>query len=342
MGVAVMFSTLAALFAVLEVGARVLETLRSDLAPGESWAIHDPELGYRNRPGWGDHNAHGLRGDPVEDPKRRFRLLVVGDSVPYSGDDATDTFPGRLEARFAADPSLEPIEVLNAGTRGYTNFQQTRWTERHGFALDPDLIAICFVLNDLHHILHRFEVVDGKITGERYAFSDEAVQRVESRLYRVLRKSRLLVLLRRQLAIADDLIALYVGGGFGFDYRPDFATAWQEEPWETVESQLAETLARARDRGIPVFLVLVPFGEQLLPEVLARDPEHVMYPQRRLAEIAERLEVPLLDLTGDLDPILDMGPDRIHLTPRGRGVTAERIARFLREEDLVPLVPQGG
>ena len=56
------------------------------------------------------------------------------------------------------------------------------------------------MLNDLHHILHRFEVVDGEIVGERYAFSDEAVRSVESPVYRVIQRSRFLVWLRRQCA----------------------------------------------------------------------------------------------------------------------------------------------
>ena len=273
MGLAAMGLAFLLLFVVLEVGFRLAEAaLAEEVAPGESWAAYDEDLAYRNRPGWGDHNAHGLRDHPVDDPKRRFRVLVVGDSVPYYGDDVDDTWPGRLETLLNADPAAPAAEVLNAGTRGYTNYQQTLWLEKYGLALEPDLVLVSFVLNDLHHILHRFEVVDGEIVGQEYSFSQEAVESVDSGLYRLLRKSHLLVWLRRRLAIFDDLVALYTQDGFSFDYRPDFSTAWQDAPWEDVEAQLGRVVALGEERGFEVAVVVFPFGDQLREDYLARDP----------------------------------------------------------------------
>jgi lysophospholipase L1-like esterase len=305
-------------------------------APGESWAIYDEDLGYRPRPGFEGWNSLGLRDDAIETPKRRFRVLMLGDSVPFYGDTPADTFPGHLERALAANAALAPSEVLNAGVRGYTNYQEMVFLEKYGVSAEPDLVGVSFVLNDLHRILHEFQRVDGKIVGQKYAFASGAKQGVESPLYRLLAKSHFLVWLRGQLSVFDALIELYAGDQFSFELRPDFNTAWQEAPWRDVEAQLARMRALGDERGFRVFVVAFPFAEQLRADYLARDEAFVRFPQRKLAEICARHGIPLLDLFGELDAAQDFDADRIHLTAAGRRRAGERIARFLADEGLVP------
>ena len=134
-------------FVVCEIGIRVVESARqAKEAAGESWAIYDENLGYRPRPDFGDSNAHGLRGSAVDAPKQRFRVLMLGDSVIYYGDDASDTVPGQLERALRVEPRLAPTEVLNAGVRGYTNYQELGYLKQYGVALEPDLVGVAFVL----------------------------------------------------------------------------------------------------------------------------------------------------------------------------------------------------
>ena len=334
---ALLAATLLILFALCEIGIRIVDAVRkSGEATATSWAVYDEHLGYRPRPGVDGVNADGLRGDPIETPKRRFRILMLGDSVAFYGDDAGDTFPGHLQRVLRADSRLVPHEVLNAGVRGYTNHQELMYLKHYGVHLEPDLVGVAFVLNDLHRILHQFKVEDGKIVGQHYTFADEAVRSVESPIYQLARKSRFLVWLRRQLSVFDQLIELYAGQDFSFDYRPDFSTAWREEPWRDIEAQLGEMVALGRARGFRVFLVAFPFGEQLRPDYLARNRAYVTYPQKKLAGIAGRLDIPYLDLFNELDLSQDFDPDRIHLTKRGREVAGKRIARFMIDEALVP------
>ena len=325
-------------FSACEIGIRIVETVRqANEADGESWAIYDENLGYRPRPNFGDANADGLRGGAVETPKRHFRVLILGDSVIYYGKDAGDTVPGQTERALRAEAKVAATEVLNAGVRGYTNYQQLVYLRQYGVALEPDLVGVAFVLNDLHRILQKFKVEDGKIVGQDYAFADEAVRSVESPLYRLARQSHFLVWLRRQFSVFDDLIEIYAGKGFTFDYRPDFNAAWREAPWRDIETQLGEMVALGRERGFRVFLVAFPFGEQLRPDYLARNREYVTYPQRKLAAITGRLGIPYLDLFPVLDLAQDFNSDRVHLTQRGRAVVGDRIARFLVDERLVPM-----
>lgn len=323
--------------AVGEIATRVLEAAEAARErAGQSWAIYDADLGYRPRPGFDGWNEQGLRDDPLETPKRRFRILMLGDSVPFYGESAADTFPGHLESDLRADASLAPSEVVNAGVRGYTNYQELRYLQKYGVALEPDLVGVAFVLNDLHKILHQFKVENGVIVGQTYTFSSEAQQQVQSPVYRLLAQSHFLVWLRRKLSLFDDLIELYAGSGYSFELRPDFNTAWREEPWRVVEGQLAQMAALGRERGFRVFLVAFPFAEQYRPDYLARDADYVRFPQRKLAEICGRLGIPLLDLWDALDPGRDFDADRIHLTAAGRVRTGEVIARFLAERKLVP------
>jgi lysophospholipase L1-like esterase len=324
-------------FGAAEIATRVLEaSAAAKEGAAESWAIYDAELGYRPRPGFDGWNELGLRDDSLETPKRKFRVLLLGDSVPFYGETPADTYPGHLERALQANAALAPSEVVNAGVRGYTNYQETLFLEKYGVTAEPDLVGVSFVLNDLHKILHQFKVVDGEIVGQTYSFSSEAQQQVQSPLYRLLAKSHFLVWLRRQLAVFDDLIELYAGDQFSFELRPDFSSAWQEAPWRDVEAQLARARELGEQRGFRMFVVAFPFAEQLRPDYLARDAERVRFPQRKLAELCARLGIPVLDLFDELDAAQDFEADGIHLTAVGRRRAGERIARFLAEQRLVP------
>jgi lysophospholipase L1-like esterase len=324
-------------FSAAEIATRMLESAAAAKeVAGESWAIYDADLGYRPRPGYDGWNELGLRDDALARPKRKFRVLLLGDSVPFYGDTPADTYPSHLERALAENEALAPSEVVNAGVRGYTNYQEALFLEKYGVTAEPDLVGVSFVLNDLHRILHQFKVVDGEIVGQTYAFSSESQRRVQSPVYRVLAKSHFLVWLRRQLAVFDDLIELYAGDQFSFELRPDMATAWQEAPWRDVEAQLARVRDLGAQRGFRVFVVAFPFADQLRPDYLQRDAAFMRFPQRKLAEVCGRLGIPVLDLFEELDAAQDFEDDRIHLTAAGRRRAGERIARFLAEEQLVP------
>lgn len=84
-----------------------------------------------------------------------MKTICLGDSIAYYGDDPGGTYPGRLEAVLDADPTLASIEVLDAGVRGYTNYQEMMFLRLHGVALEPDPVGVSFCLNDLHRFTHR-------------------------------------------------------------------------------------------------------------------------------------------------------------------------------------------
>lgn len=331
---AVAFSLLLS-FVVLEIGLRVLETMGGG---GESWVVRDDEIGYRTRPGVLDTNELGLRDDPIDPVKRGFRILMLGDSIPFYGDDAADTYVGRLERLLATDhPERPRIDVINAGVKGYTTYQELLYLKKFGLDFEPDLVGVSFCFNDLHRFAHRFEFDErGNVVGQGYSFTDEAVRSVDSPLYALARKSHFLVWMRRRLAVFDSIVNLATRGGYTFDYRPDFANAWKDEPWVEIEQWLGEMSRLGKEHGFPVFVVSFPFGEQLRADYLSRDRDYVRKPQRKLGEICARLGIPYLDLFDGFDAERDLIDDRIHLTPVGRQHAAERVAEFLAARSLLP------
>ena len=321
-------------FALLEACVRLYDSLRLGAA-GELWAVYDEALGYRNNPAGGDHSAEGFRDRPLAPKAGRFRIVVLGDSVAYYGDNLDDTFPGRLRTQLNRPYDNEQFDVVNTSVRGWTNWQEVRFLQSRVDELEPDLVLVAFVLNDCHRTLHAFRIDGGRIVGQEFDFNPEVVAQVDSWTYRTLRRSRLLVWLRQQL-IHIDADALGASDAYSFEYRPDFRTAWLDEPWRQVDEQLGQLKALGTRRGFRVVLVVFPFGDQYRRDYLDRDREYVLKPQRRLATIGARLGIPLIDLYSELDPGVDLMQDGIHLTTAGRRHVAVHLAVSLTRAGLLP------
>lgn len=96
-------------------------------------------------------NALGMRDDEVAVRKApgRFRILVLGDSHLFGwGVGQDESFAQVLERRLEA---LAPgrFEVLNAGVPGYNTVMEERYFELHADELEPDLVLVHYVDNDM-------------------------------------------------------------------------------------------------------------------------------------------------------------------------------------------------
>jgi|KBSSwiStaDraftv2_1062776.scaffolds.fasta_scaffold67172_2 lysophospholipase L1-like esterase len=141
-------ATLATLL-LAEVVVRALG-LAPKLVPipiGDLKVITDRELIWVNNPGSDDIDELGFRGREVERPKRRQRILVLGDSVAFgTGLDEAASIPRRLEHALA-ERGIEG-EVLNGGVPGYDSTQEARALELLDPEVDPDLVLVVYCLND--------------------------------------------------------------------------------------------------------------------------------------------------------------------------------------------------
>ena len=162
--------TFAATLVVLLAGVALAEflarrALGRDFVPGlpmgrtvQATAIHHPELGWANRPSLETRiiapefdcalsiNSNGLRDreHSYEADDDVFRVVLLGDSIAWGWgvDDGLD-FADQAEEALG-----DGVEILNLSCPGYSTDQQLLILEHEGWRYEPDLVLLCFVLND--------------------------------------------------------------------------------------------------------------------------------------------------------------------------------------------------
>jgi lysophospholipase L1-like esterase len=359
---------LALLFAVIAMGVL-----------GDRWLLakfglplwqHDPELGYHQRPhavrsltGFGRPNdsiridAYGFHDTefPRAKPEGELRILALGDSVTQ-GYALTyeETFSAGLERLLAkTDRSHRSFQVINAGVHGYSTYQE-RGVLARNLDLDPDLVLVGFVLNDVTEPF----VTDPKFggTGLDYHGVTETGSAVSGWLANETGVGRLVQMFaaRGKTLDAEKRLEVYNVRHMAEASRTDPA---MQEAWRVILAQLDDLYALARAHDKPVLLVVFPFTFQLASPSL-RAPQEIV-----AAHAAER-GVPVLDLTNDFaaavfddpeiksllqrkrysdDELLAFYRWRIeryfydddHLTPRGHELVAEKLLAYLEAHGFV-------
>ena len=329
--------------ASLEIGLRVSVALRRSAreaaASGhEYWAIYDPDLLYRGNPKFPGMNSDGLRDHPIGPKGNRFRILMLGDSVGYYGDNVDDTMVAYLREELKSTYHAE-IDVINACMNGYGTHQELVYLEKYGVAFHPDLVGVQFCVNDLHKSLADFQVQNGRLVPGTYGRNEQALQEARSWPKRLAHKSYLLLWLGDNFPIARAYFRWQVNHGFAFDYNPRLLLAWQDRPWNDFEGYLRQMAELGKQRGFKVFLAPAPYADQYQPAYLQRDRAYVLKPQQKLREICNRLGIAYYDPYSDLT-FGDMKKDRLHLTQQGRVKMGRAIAHFLLSSGLLPQPPQ--
>ena len=116
--------------------------------------LPDPELNYRHRPGFETRyqgydvrfNELGLREPPLAGlVPSETRIVILGDSVAFGwGVAEEDTFGSQLERQLGGG-----ARTVNTGVCSYNTVQQLRFLERSGSRLQPDLVFLLYVENDV-------------------------------------------------------------------------------------------------------------------------------------------------------------------------------------------------
>ncbi len=123
---------------------------------------YDELLGWRKVPGasgWHvtseyrvleEFNSRGLRGPEYAyaTPEDVYRVLVLGDSFVEGYSVAyEDLFTERLR-RMLEESTGRPVEIINAGTGGYSTDQELLFFNSEGVKYAPDLTVVTFYEND--------------------------------------------------------------------------------------------------------------------------------------------------------------------------------------------------
>ncbi len=152
--------SLAMCFGVLEAGLRLIPAF----APPRTMNRFDPLTGWSKEPGRTverdvvgqeivfELNEEGLRDDPGVGPRKEpgtYRVLMLGDSfvLGYTVNRA-DLFVDLLEGWWKSEDRR--IDVVNAGTEGWSTDQETVWFLERGREYGPDLVLLFPYENDVY------------------------------------------------------------------------------------------------------------------------------------------------------------------------------------------------
>lgn len=322
-GLAVATSTLVALLVVPELGLRSAGFRRISgvefgyPSPTDFLELEpDPELFWTLPRDVVGTNSLGFAGpEPrVPKPTGSWRALFLGDSCLWQGH--PQEWPA-LGVNALSARTSRPLESVNLSLAGYSTLQGLRVAERHGLALEPDLVVLCYGWND--HWLARGSIDADKV--------------IHARFERVYRSSRMLQAL----------------ASFAIDSGESVLDVPRVSP-EQYDANLTRMVRVFRAQGIPVLLVTAPSTHDVrVPEYLLRYrfgnsaseivADHARYAQIT-REVARRESVPVLDLAAELALRAERESwflaDGIHFTEAGRQVIAQRFAERVGELGLVP------
>ena len=272
-------------------------------------------LGWCLREGWSGRwewtagesriNPQGLRDDAPIGPKipDEKRLLVLGDSITFGARVRTDeTYCHHLE-RLLAEAG-RPWRVLNGGVTGYDPAQEADWLECIGLDLEPDALAIGFCWNDIFPS-------DRSEWATKYA-ANRTTQWLNERsvVFYSLQRG-----LQRLLARAPRFLG----------HAPPGPTRDEVigQNWLLIEQSYRRIARHARERHLPVVLILFP--TRFDAEGLATDDL-----RERLQKFSRAEGWEVIDLLSVFrtDPnALYLPDDQLHPTAQGHRKAAEFIAR---------------
>ena len=237
-------------------------------------------------------NSRGLRGGEVALPKPEgvLRVLAVGDSCTFGSGAGQDE---TWPAQL--EQTLPGVEVINAGVPGFSSYQALRYLEIEGFDLDPDVVVFVSGVNDASPA-----TAGGK-------------RRFGSGLHLSDREYAQAVKAKRRLGITRLLWRAGFFGGGG---------AKRRVPVDDYVSNLEEFVAQSGSRGITPVIVGWPLRRGSDPEV-----ERVLAQYHQAARIDGAVYV---DLAQGLSGHDELFIDAVHLSPRGYGVVAKKIAERIQ------------
>jgi len=294
---------------------------------GLTFEMRTNSLGYRNR---------------EVGPKTSRRVLFLGDSITLAGYmDEVDTFVRRVETLSREDGG-SPYETINAGVGGISIADELAILEETGLGTDPDVVVVCFYLND---------AIPSPAVVLRPAPTGLGRSRLWSYLSLAWAERRDAGREMESVAEVPDLGAWlreveaeYPGGpgdirtdraafnlAIARNFR-DWGTAWSDDAWGRILPVLKEIARLADVHHFRMLLVCFPLRAQVEAEYLADEP------QRRLERAASDLDVPYLDLLPVFrqafrEQETPLFFDQCHPTPAGHGIVAEAILEFLRRAD---------
>jgi lysophospholipase L1-like esterase len=328
---------------------------------------NDPPRGYRLTPGFRGRmtnrveydtevaiNRMGLRGYEAQPLTGTARILVLGDSFAFGvGAEQEESYPARLEEILRKRGAR--VQVLNAGTPGYSVPDAVTWFQAHGKALDPDVVLLTvFTGNDLQDAAPggpRIVVKDGHLVPAGKKRRPVALWfNQRSHLFSLLKSSPLARPVRRLLGrpeAFEDWVIRTEMDLYATDSPSELATQGAAVT-ERAVSDLVRSAGRARVAAV-IVPSLLQVDSALWQATLGHlgldsskyDPDRTT---RIFQAMFERQGVPVLDLSSPFREAIARRekvylPIDRHLTTQGYRRMAREVAEFLENGDrMKPLL----
>ncbi|MFA6450133.1 MAG: hypothetical protein WCX65_11720 [bacterium] len=293
------------------------------------------------------HNSLGYRGPEISSRKKPgvFRVIVAGDSFVYgTALREKDSLPAQLERELKKDGIR--AEVINAGVPGY-NIGQNMASVRKAANLEPDVIALSFIYNDLENITDGIERAMPLMKASPLAVKQTggAPGAVSEFLLPVNGSGRPTLSARFRCFLARRLRSyLYAAislrrAGCHYDHSsreftfPQTSSAQSEAlVWRRVENALNEFGELGRTRGFkPLFIIYFDYYIEGRPAL-------------RLAQIAKKAGVDVLDLSPNWGGMREYGRRWSlgwdpHPNAAADALAARSAADFMSVQGWTPMPP---
>ena len=295
--------------------------------------IRTNSLGYRNR-------EIGEKG--------RTRVLFLGDSITLADYVQEHETWVRLVEKLSR-PTYRPLETINAGVWAIGLANELAILLETGLQTDPDAVVLAWYLNDVQpspgiQIIRPPAFLGWSQLGQ-YAYQGVSVLR--SKL--VVEKNYGMVPRPLRQKWAAEIAERFPSGDSpdrgteeAFNYAikrqiGDWGSAWSDGAWEYMRPYFVELRRQADLNGFQLLFLAFPIQNQVSAPFVHD------YPQRKFAEVAAELDVPMLDLL----PLMRVAHqgwvedgrkkterlffDWCHHTPRGNRLIAGWVHEFLQE-----------
>ncbi|MCB4755440.1 MAG: hypothetical protein LHV69_00330 [Elusimicrobia bacterium] len=285
-------------------------------------------------------NSLGFRGGEISIPKPpgTTRILFLGDSITLGGRLPQEViFVERVAQKLKAKLK-NFIEVINAGTGDVGLLEEEETLKTKGLNLSPDVVILCWYLNDGRPPVGFPEETIYKNPAIRW-FNEQGILK-KSYLFGFLYDAMRRFLVKRQIGLMDsknrrfDWAEPYMKGEWVNDpkafeelirlARYDWGDAWNEKSqimmFQKIKSLRDMTVARNARFGV----VALPLHAQIYA---AFEAPLVDAPQTKLIEFCRQENIPCLNLLPALrkHKAEALFYDNCHYTPRGNEIVAEEI-----------------
>lgn len=313
---------LAILLITAESACRLFVPLRQKNPGGKVFVAPDPDLIWKLAPCPGPApctNKKGLRDGPYR-PNAPVKILLLGDSVAWGEGvpELDKIFARLLEKELATRFPGTLAEVINAAVPGYSTFQEARYLALKGGDFQPDMVLLCFCLND---VTERYRTLAPYGGAARFMGIDTRTA-ARGLFGWLLEHSRAFYALNTLVqGLARSREDLRVARMAEENWPPALVKAWEQ-----TLAELDGVRSTAAEMEIPFFLAVAPYRFQ------AARPEEARRPQDLLRAWGEERGVPVIDLlpafagsSGRDELFLDEN----HFSPAGHRLAASELCRAL-------------